>query len=555
MGAANQQVGQEQSVYSFHAFVFPFSWRYENDENLIFEDQTDLSGIISRLQKDKKWTRRASWADINTLVQYNEVAYFYEFVRPVLYDTGKDSTLQCHYYYNFSEDPVYYKIELWDQSVYSLEVDDIVISFYDNGVGVMAFHLINREKSQSKPNDILKINFYGRRVYPPFLNTNLKEAGNQAFFDDNNWERGLDETINLSKELAKSLRIESSSKMIAHDDFLSWTQNRSLDRPPKLIKDIFPNTLEGALNIKPVLDDRMYVISWFGHKKILKEVKGVFPAEKTSQTQYQRNAWWYKYVFVDGQSKSVDNNLFQMETIDTSTYTRWTQSGTFYGMSRYSLVVLTGEMNIPFPTIFLTHTQTIYYKLALLCLVQRAGLLRFSEEITAISQLDRKRKNIGIRIGSLYKEYLRFINKVYFREVTAQEQGIEMYKMIQDRMSLPSQVLGLQQEMEELHQYAMIVEEERRNDKLDILSYIGAFFVVPSFIGTYYGIGGFEVAEYWYWMAGFSVASALLAYGAIRARGINRVLWLLLLIVLMIAVIFVFPQIFGSEIINIYNEQ
>ena len=60
--------------------------------------------------------------------------------------------------------------------------------------------------------------------------------------------------------------------------------------------------------------------------------------------------------------------------------------------------------------------------MAELVLVQRASMLRFSGEITKVSQLSNQDvEAVSKRVSSLYKEYIRFVNQIYFREITAQE--------------------------------------------------------------------------------------------------------------------------------------
>ena len=205
-------------------------------------------------------------------------------------------------------------------------------------------------------------------------------------------------------------------------------------------------------------------------------------------------------------------------------------------------MALTGNISDnPFGAVACSHIQTIYYKIALLGLVQRASLLRFSEEITAISELPKDDKRTTKRIGSLYKQYIRFINRVYFREVTAQEQGIELYDSLQEQMRLPNQVKELDQEMQELHQYVLILEEEKRNDKLDLLTYFAALFVVPSFIGTYLGIGDFQMKEHWMSVSLLCLASAALAMLIIKSKSFPRIFWLIITAVFMIYILFFYP--------------
>jgi len=550
----NKKLKGDGPIYSYHAFIFPFSWAYRGGEDILFEEQTDLARLEQFMNGHKvEWERKDSWLKTKTIPEFNETAYFYEFVRPVLYDTGKRSSLQRHYQLVLpKEETTKYIIETPVDISYELEVDDITVSYYNNGVGVVAFHLFNKHKENSTPLDILNINFFGRRLYPPFLGAKIEQVGKDDFFADIDYERGLNNTTNTAKEMARSIRIIAGPKTFAVDLFTSWNENLDLNRPPELIEDLLPTDLRELISIAPVLDERMYTVCWYGNNDMVKSVQGARESSTKEEDQqsfvpkdidnnYQTHDWWYKFVFVDREYKSIAHRGFMTDLLRKATYERWIGDGTIYGSSRYSFVVLTGEMPDYFPTLFFTHTQTKYQKLATLCLVQRAGLLRFSKEITAISKLDASKKNIGARISSLYKQYLRFVNKVYFREVSAQEQGIELYTKMQDQMGLPGQVTSLQAEMQELHAYANILEEEKRNEKLDILTYIAALFVGPGFIGGYFGIADYNMSDYWGWISFFSVLSATIAFGAIKARPDHRKLWIIALAVAMFVCICLFP--------------
>lgn len=184
----------------------------------------------------------------------------------------------------------------------------------------------------------------------------------------------------------------------------------------------------------------------------------------------------------------------------------------------------------------------MYYKTALLALMQRACLMRFSQEVTAISQLPKRDRRIAARVSSLYKQYLRFVNKIYFREVTAQEQGIEHYDILQNQMRLDKHVKDLELEIQELHQYVSMLEEEQRNDKLDILTYIGAFFVVPSFIATYFGINDYNMDGHWWEISLLGFLSAAFAFGVVRVSGAWRTLFVVLLVLLMTFTLFIYPK-------------
>jgi hypothetical protein len=122
-----------------------------------------------------------------------------------------------------------------------------------------------------------------------------------------------------------------------------------------------------------------------------------------------------------------------------------------------------------------------------LALVQRASRLRFSDEITRVSRLLRRDTIDTVateQIGSLYKEYLRFINQIHFREVNTQDQGIELYQLIYKTLDIEEHVEDIEKEINELYQYVDLVDDKIRNKNAEILNYIAAGFLPASLFFT-----------------------------------------------------------------------
>lgn len=521
------------TLFSHHVFLFPFEWRYRNSDDDILEQKTGLELLQAKMkQAGQHWERRQTWLEPQAIAHYNEAVYFFDFVRPVLYDSGKPESLLCHYYCRLPSSNTEYVIEHEEGKYYWLEVDDIVVSFYSTGVGVFAFHLHNKDKSQAGPDTILRINQYGRRLFPPFLSLDYALLGQQAFFEYANWEKGLSDA--KGREMAHSIRLEANGQPWLVEDFADWAIKPKIDREPGLIGQLLPKSLLNSIRISPVLDDRMFVVCWYGNDEFSEKFK--------KPEAYKTDEWWYKYTFIDANDMTCQNDEMSKKLAYKHTYARWMKYGTLYGVSRYSLVCLTATFEKSFfARILCSHIQTVYYKIALLSLVQRACVMRFSEEITAISQLATGDRKIGLKVSSLYKQYLRFINKIYFREVTAQEQGIEIYGLLQKHMRLEAQTQELEVEVQELHSYVNILEGERRNEKLDILTYIGALLLGPSFVASFLGINDifFEDGG-WAGISALCILTAAVALGVIRASGRWRKFFLGLAIVLFLFFLFVY---------------
>lgn len=520
-------------LYSFHAFLFPFEWKPAKRDGLPLEEQLDLKRICNIMDAARdKWSRMKPWSKPQSLIQYNEANYFYDFVRPVLY--GDDAAAyQVHYQHNGAQGSAYV-ISLESGEQFRLDLDSIGLSFYTTGVGILSFHCYNR--TNPDPDAILKINQYGRRLYPPFLATDPEKIGSQAFFDDDRWAEGLKGV--QKAEIARSIILEKNGRAWAAENFSTWADAPpNLEHTPGVLRQLLPSALVSTLAISPVLDDRMFVVCWYGNDELSQKMKtGTFDA------QPEENDWWYQFVFVDGGFRTCRNTGMVKKLLEDHSNLRWQDQGTFYGVSRYSFVCLTETFTTnSFSRIICSHVQTQYFKLAEIALLQRGCVLRFSDEVTAISDLPKKNRALGAHVSSLYKQYIRFVNKIYFREVTAQEQGIELYDLLQKHMRIENQVKDLDREIEELHRYVSLLEEDRRNETLDILTYIGAFFVVPSFVCSFFGINHFQMTKHWGQVAVLCLLSSSVFFAVIRSSGKWRWFFLAVAALLMLFILFIFP--------------
>lgn len=118
-------------------------------------------------------------------------------------------------------------------------------------------------------------------------------------------------------------------------------------------------------------------------------------------------------MFVDADFPCCSNGEMKAELLKMATYTRWQGTGSLYGVSRYSMVLLTDE-NLFAKDVLQVYMRTVYSRMIELVLVQRASMLRFSGEVTVLSQLTKENyRDNAIKIASLYKEYIRFVNQIF----------------------------------------------------------------------------------------------------------------------------------------------
>lgn len=509
-------------IYSYHIFSFPFKWELPGASS--FAGKTDLKKIV--LPGSSLWKNLPNPVlDQYDTELYNEKNYFYQFVHSTLYDEAGDDPIIKH----FERDECYmgevsYHIKIQDEKTYRLNVKSISLNLYTTGVGVLSFYLENYNSRSL--DDVLMINQYGRRIYPPFLAT------------------GSGVKVTKEKLLADAISIEGlvGGPKTFYDDFEDYTSKNAW-RPGDFIVNLLSDFKESwNWVIAPVFDDRMFVSCWVGNDKLARLYSNLPEFYKTSED-------WYILTFLDKpKDLTCQNKELLSKFLTNCTLPRWQRYGTLYGITRYSMIALTDEGEFA-KTKLLTDLRTIYYRMAELCIVQRASILKFSDEVSEISSLSNPRTSrLSDDVSSLYLEYIKFTNRVYYREVTGQEQGMESYSKLQEVMGLKDHVKDLDGEIEELHQYVAMLEENDRNRNLSILTVAATSILLPSFIVGYFGISLFDRHKSLEWgdLALINLMMLLsggLVFWLIRAKtALLRIVVLVMLLVLLLITFLWLPQ-------------
>lgn len=478
------------NISSYHIFYFPFKWDMPEKCADLFSAQVNIESIIT--QPYSLWNRvqidddeiKNSITKSELIEQeelFGERQYFHEFVHPVLYDIKGMKNPIIHHYERREpkEKKVEYHIETGDKT-YVLKVDAINLNVYSTGVGILSFYLANEREEQWSESCIRDINQFGRRIMPPHCGE--FNADKRSMLARSISICGLQGDKERYTDCFDYCSANSENKRGLKD---IWKPAYFIEN---LIADLFVN-----LKVTPVIDDRMLVNCWYGNVKLSKEVK---EAGKDIDASFLSGNFWYKYVFIDdGTDDTCQNEEMKKKLLKESTYFRWQRYGTLYGVSRYSLVVLTDDNDWCRMGIAM-HMRTIYSRMFELIIIQRASMLRFSSEITKVSALvGGNNKQMAARIGSLYKEYIRFVNQIYFRNVTVQDQGIELYDMLLKQFYSNEQIKDLDGEIEELHQYITLLIDQKRNENGEWLNWIAAILLPATLIAGILGMNKFEELE------------------------------------------------------------
>jgi hypothetical protein len=500
----SQHEKQTTTLYSHHIFLFPFKWSYSSvkkkSQEYSFIEKTDLKSLSKLMKETNTLWKPFKFEFKGDAKRYNEWIYFYENVRESLFDVHDNEHLLDHYkkplliQYDISEPNMTYCIAYSDEhkkGEFNLELEQITLNFYATGIGILAFHVNNR--SFEDPNDILYINEYGRRFYPQFLiNPSAKEhyltGVHGAFLAESIAVKIGDNHVFTENfnDLQKAENWESAATHHWLPNFISGLLgDRFINNKVDLQKII-----QDSVFLTPLIDDRMFVMSHLVNDMMMQQLlpHKATPDEDLMRPLFplQKNDFWYKYLFIDKREASIKDKNLEADLLEQHSYTRWIDNGQIFGMSRYSFVMLVKNSQ----SWSLSHFQSMYFQIVVLCLAQRASVLRFSEEATKI-QLDYQTD----AIVPIYHKYIEFINKIYFREVTAQEQGIELYDQLQSIMRLDRQIQGLDMEFQELHNFLSMQEETNRNEKLDRITYWGLPIAVASLVLSFFGLNYFGSSQ------------------------------------------------------------
>ena len=476
---------KNDELYSYHTFMFPFSYE-------------------GKFDKGEKW--RYIPFQIKSSRDYNEFIYFYGFAQDAIYNEQNEKDENIARYYEFAEQDGTYIIHTTKgKKRYDLELDGISLRVFEsNRVAILGFNLKNTKYSD--PEDILIINDFGRRIYPQFLDA-TKE------FD-------LDATKGAF--LACKIGIEFKNGKKVEDDFSKFTQKGTFDNLertllPKYIGYLIEDSFKDKIH--PIIDDRMYTISIYLNDALSNKMKKF---DEQNGYAYENDEFWYRYVFVDGGEKTCQSRHMTKELIKNSTYDRWVERGTLFGISRYSFVALTGSWYGK--NILIHHMQTIYFQMFTLLLAYRAMILNFSKRVTKVLQ-EESYKERKKKAEELFKDYLFFKNNIYFQEITAQDQGIELFDIARKQMRLDNYLHELDHDIDELHNFIQIKIEDERNEQGLLLNKLAGVFLPPSLLAGIFGMNTINFAQDSVAAligTGSMVLSALLGYFFVKSEKVGR---------------------------------
>lgn len=509
---------EKERIHSQHIFMFPFL--IENKEikdspssrerlKKIYEQiKKDNNGWrykefgISLIDKnngkdffDEKGNRKIPYSSDETWA-YNEYNYFYESVRKALFNQTEEKKL----FDDESESPIslYYERDVLptdEMCIYikgrpdpiKLSINHLSLRIFETGIGILTMTLYNTYTTKFE--DVLLSNDFGRRIYPQFLGEqeyNLNYPDNRKMPVDETKDKFLAWKISFAINGKPYVEEFPTEKFLnTYNYFASYLEEllKPLHYPGQSSSD--KNTKTEDWKVKPIIDDRMYTISWYGNTQLLSTLQQFEGAKEKKKFNYEDSREWYMYIFIDGKFAGIGNDKIKNKLIGDTTYSRFIEDGTIFGISRYSFVGLCNEGDFGY-NVIRNHLQKMYYQMCILLLAQRSSIIKFNNDIsrisTAIEEDDTEKSHE--KIEQLQKQFIEFSNRIWFDEVTPQEQGIELYKQAQINMGILSQVNSLGQRINDLFNHSELRNERTSTDFIARISAIGAVFLPLTLLAT-----------------------------------------------------------------------
>lgn len=443
---------------SIHIFAFPF---FLNDKK---SEKTFKNEII-----------KAGWEEINPdwrkCVNNKELLMEYYMLEQYLSNSAEniymnEQTKACRIYKNplFSTDEFKYVIKK-DDKCYELDVHAIELHVYDYGVGILFFKLLNMDESLSV-NDIKKINDYGRRISMPFL-----PAGKNGF------TLCADSLGIKSNRCSLVTNYRENSNLLYEKESQKCTKSNKeiineLLHPAKFIENVlngnFYDNKSNTINIVtatdilkkdtiPVMtmtDDRMFVMTLIRDEELSLKL-----SKQDTRGKEKFKDKLYSVIFIDNDDATCQNEVMRNELLDKAVYARWENWGTLFAATGYSFVcITTNNAGVNSSVVRPFYLEYIYF--VSLVLAQRLSIIKFSfdTEILAKKMIFNRGfhrlipKSVSYKLVDLQERYVSFVNRMLILECSCQEQGVEMYRLLQKQLMVDEEKKILDEQLHSMYE-------------------------------------------------------------------------------------------------------
>jgi hypothetical protein len=217
-----------------------------------------------------------------------------------------------------------------------------------------------------------------------------------------------------------------------------------------------------------VRDDRMVVNVAYG-------LAGPAPGDDPEAAEALRRLFSLA-LFVDrgkdgfaSQDGYAYDRAFVQSQLDQRVNRRWEGVGSLYGYTNYSNVAMgLGEMfNGPIANV---HIPFVYGRMLVVALFYELSLAHFARRVSIATEnlVEQPRQSLSRQIedfSKLHQDFIRFTNDHWFREVTSQTQGEEIFRLQTQALRLDEKYTLVKDALERADEYVEVNSARRLNEK------------------------------------------------------------------------------------------
>ena len=376
------------------------------------------------------------------------------------------------YEYPLREKEYFYSIQK-GENTYELPIESIELHVYNCGVGILFFKALCFHNYGI--DGIKEINDYGRRINVAYIPQSEKDwciwADKLGIVIKNRTGDVVERSVMNYKEMiaevidGNNIRV-NMEKMQNPAEFLELTlygklgcDNNCSDGREKLYK------------IQSYSDDRMFLISMIRDSNLSREVKEItkdtnnlIKKNGAKEEQEQKNKKIaledkiYSICYADPDEATCRDVDMRRELLQKSLYKRWLDYGSLSGVTSYSYVLITSY----YSGIDSSVVRPFYYEylyLISLVLAQRIGIARFSYDTTRSAKIMHMRYRNPFRCLVESRKYLKlqekfviFNSQMLVVEPSCQEQGIEIYQMLQKQLLIKEEHKLLGEQLQSMYE-------------------------------------------------------------------------------------------------------
>jgi hypothetical protein len=402
---------------------------------------------------------------------YQDMVFFHPFVRRAFFDTGnvsRDHDALLHRYVIRPEPGgrLWYEAEDLSGAHASVEITDLILLLFANGVGILTLGVEARDISYSHA---LWINEMMRKIYPSS-------------------DRQI-ETARIPSRLTLVHELDGRRETFAEE---TWEDSRIVGFCPRLSKVLLSLLHFANYNreeFEPVLDERMVVNSFVSLDRTQ-----LPPGYETAE-DYDIAFSRFLYVDQDGPGFRYEANFIR-EQMKKQVYRRWQHEGTLYGATGYSNVtsILTSpetpEGEGPVYRMF----KTKNYLIALIALFYRASLLDFAKESALVSRqlfpvfVGQAVRHRHIQYATrLMADFHYFNNYWFFDELTTKDEEFEHFELFYNAYRIAPMKASIEDQIDKLAGYVDRLYALRNSDAVNRLAIIDVILGIGALVTGYYG--------------------------------------------------------------------